>query len=61
MQKEKEKKLMAKTSESPFTASLFQIAIPVEAIWKHILLHKPRENVGEKLQVRSLAVKLMKV
>lgn len=55
------KKMMAKTSGSPFPDSLFQIAIPVKATWKHILLHKGGENVDERLQVRSLAVKSMKV
>ena len=53
--------MMAKTSGSPFAASHSLIAIPVEAIWKYILLHKGRENVDERLQVRSLAVKSTKV
>lgn len=53
--------MMVKTSGTPFPDSLFQIAIPVEATWKHILLHKLGENVDERLQVRSLAVKSMKV
>ena len=43
---------MAKTSESPFAASLCQNAIPVEATWKPILLRKrktPSEKPGSEL------------
>jgi len=53
--------IVEKPSGSPIAASLLQNAIPVEAIWKLILLQKPRKNAQERFQTTNLTAKLMKL